>query len=58
MTNYSVVAVTSADQSDIQTKGINILYSQATIVALNGQQFLVNKRVDTALKYRQTTKPM
>ena len=50
LTNYSVVAVTSADQSDIQTKGINILYSQATIVALNGQQFLVNKRVDMAFE--------
>ena len=48
LTNYSVVGVTSSDQSDIQTKGIKVVYPHPTIIAQNGQQFLVNKRVDTA----------
>lgn len=48
LTNYSVVGVTSSDQSDIQTKGFRVAYPHATIIAQNGQQFLVNKRVDTA----------
>lgn len=48
MTNYSVVGVTSADQSDIQTQGFNIVYPHATLIASDGQQFLVNKRVNNA----------
>ena len=48
LTNYSVVAVTSGDQSDIQTSGFRVAYPHATVVALNGQQLLVNKRVDSA----------
>lgn len=48
LTNYSVVGVTSADQSDIQTKGVRVLYPHATLIAQNGQQFLINKRVDAA----------
>lgn len=46
--NYSVVGVTSADQSDIQTTGFKITYPHATIVTLGGQQITVNKRVDMA----------
>lgn len=48
LTNYSVVGVTSGDQSDIKTQGIRVNYSHATLIAQNGQQFLVNKRVDAA----------
>ena len=48
LTNYSVVGVTSGDQSDIQTMGVRALYPYATIIAQNGQQFTVNKRVDAA----------
>ena len=48
LTNYSVVGVTSEDQSDIQTKGFRVFYPHATIIAQNGQQFLVNKRVNAA----------
>ena len=48
LTNYSVVGVTSADQSDIQTSGFRITYPCATIVTLDGQQIAVNKRVDNA----------
>lgn len=48
MTNYSVVGVTSEDQSDIQTQGFNIVYPHATLIASDGQQFLVNKRVNNA----------
>lgn len=48
LTNYSVVGVTSEDQSDIQTSGVRIKYPYATIVAQNGQRFAINKRVDAA----------
>ena len=48
LTNYSVVGVTSDDQSDIQSKGFNVAYDHATIIVLNGQTFLVNKRVDNS----------
>lgn len=48
LTNYSVVGVTSGDQSDIQTQGIRVVYPRATIIAQSGQQFVVNKRVDSA----------
>lgn len=48
LTNYGVVAVTSADQSDIQTQGFRVSYPHATLIAQNGQAFLVNKRVDEA----------
>ena len=48
LTNYSVVGVTSGDQSDIQTKGIRIAYPRATLTAQNGQQFYINKRVAQA----------
>lgn len=48
MTNYSVVGVTSEDQSDIQTQGFNIVYPHATLIASDGQRFLVNKRVNNA----------
>lgn len=47
-TNYSVVGVTSADQSDIQTKGFTVTYPHATLIASDGQQFLINKRVNNA----------
>ena len=48
LTNYSVVGVTSDDQSDIQSLGYRVNYEHATLVAQNGQQFLINKRVDSA----------
>lgn len=47
-TNYSVVGVTSADQSDIQTKGFRVTYPHATLIGSNGQQYTINKRVDSA----------
>lgn len=46
--NYSVVGVTSDDQSDIQSVGHRVIYNHATLTAQNGQQFLINKRVDAA----------
>lgn len=54
LTNYSVVGVTSGDQSDIQTKGFRVVYPHATIIAQNGQQFLINKRVDEAYEIQTT----
>ena len=48
ITNYSVVGVTSEDQSDIQTNGVRIKYPHATIISQNGQRFAVNKRVNEA----------
>lgn len=48
LTNYSVVGVTSGDQSDIQTMGFRVKYPHATLIAQNGQKFLINKRVDNA----------
>ena len=48
ITNYSVVGVTSEDQSDIQTSGARIRYPYATIIAQNGQRIAINKRVDAA----------
>ena len=48
LTNYSVVGVTSGDQSDIQTKGFRVSYPHASLIAKNGQQFAVNKRVNNA----------
>ena len=50
LTNYSVVAVTDQDQSDIQTKGFRVSYPNASIVTLNGAQYAVNKRVDEAFE--------
>lgn len=50
LTNYSVVGVTSGDQSDIQTMGVRIKYPHATIITSNGQQFTVNKRVNEAFE--------
>ena len=46
--NYSVVGVTSEDQSDIQTKGVKSVYPHATLIGSNGQQYTINKRVDSA----------
>lgn len=46
--SYSVVGVTSEDQSDIQSVGYKVTYRHATLTAQNGQQFLINKRVDAA----------
>ena len=47
-TNYSVVGVTSDDQSDIQSQGVRVTYDHAYIITQNGEQFLINKRVDNA----------
>ena len=46
--NYSVVGVTSDDQSDIQMQGVRVIYPHARLIAQNGQQFTVNKRVNEA----------
>ena len=46
--SYSVVGVTSDDQSDIQSIGYRVIYNHAILTAQNGQQFLINKRVDNA----------
>lgn len=48
LVNYSVVGVTSEDQSDIQTTGYRVNYPHATVTTLDGQQILVNKRVNEA----------
>ena len=48
LTNYSVVGVTSDDQSDIQSLGYRVTYDHAYIITQNGEQFLINKRVDNA----------
>lgn len=47
-TNYSVVGVTSDDQSDMQSIGYKVTYDHAYIVAQNGERFLINKRVNSA----------
>lgn len=47
-TSYSVVGVTSDDQSDIQSQGVRVTYDHACIIAQNGEQFYINKRVDSA----------
>lgn len=54
LTNYSVVGVTSADQSDIQTSGFTVTYPHATLVALNGQKIQINKRVNEAYEVQTT----
>lgn len=54
LTNYSVVGVTSGDQSDIQTKGVNVKYPHATLVAQNGETFLINKRVNATYEIQTT----
>ena len=48
LTNYSVIAVTSGEQSDIHTKGFRVSYPHASLITLDGQQILINKRVDEA----------
>ena len=52
--SYSVVGVTSDDQSDIQSIGYRVVYDHATLIAQNGQQFLINKRVDNAYEVQTT----
>lgn len=54
LTNYSVVAVTADEQSDIQTKGYRVSYPNASIVTLSGAQYAVNKRVDNAFSVQST----
>lgn len=46
LNNYSVVGVTSEDQSDIQTIGFRAIYPRASIITLDGQQIAINKRVN------------
>ena len=53
-TNYSVVGVTSEDQSDIQSKSIKVEYPSASIITLSGGQYRVNKRVDKAFEIQTT----
>lgn len=54
LTNYSVVGVTSDDQSDIQSLGYRVTYEHACIVTENGEQILINKRVDAAYEIQTT----
>lgn len=53
-TNYSVVGVTSEDQSDIQTRSARVHYYYASIITLEGQQIPINKRVDNAYEIQTT----
>lgn len=48
VTSYSVVAVTSDDQSDIQTQNVKVTYPKATLITKSGHIYAINKRVDTA----------
>lgn len=48
LTNYSVVGVTSEEQSDIKTNGLDVKYRRATIVTLDGQAIEINKRMNEA----------
>ena len=48
LTNYTVVAVTPLDQSDIESQGYRVTYPMASIITLNGAQYAVNKRVNEA----------
>lgn len=48
LTNYSVVGVTSDDQSDIQSLGYRVEYDHAYIITQEGEQILINKRVGNA----------
>lgn len=48
LTNYTVVGVTSDDQSDIKSQGFRVTYPVASIVTLAGAIYAVNKRVDSA----------
>lgn len=52
ITNYSVVGVTSSDQSDIKSKGLKVTYPKATIVTLEGQVIAINKRVDNVYEVK------
>ena len=52
--SYSVVGVTPDDQSDIQSINHKIAFEHATLTAENGQQFLINKRVDEAYEIQTT----
>lgn len=54
LTNYGVVGVTSADQSDIQTKGFRVSHPYASIIDLKGQRYVINKRVDAAYEVQTT----
>lgn len=49
-TSYSIIGVTSDDQSDIETMSIDVKYPHATIVTKDGQSFRVNKRVERAFE--------
>lgn len=50
LTNYSVVGVTSEDQSDIKTNGCVVKYNHATIITLDGQKINVNKRMNESFE--------
>lgn len=46
LTNYSVIGVTSDDQSDIESSGCRVVYNHASLITLNGQIIEINKRVN------------
>lgn len=50
LTTYEVVGVTSEDQSDIKSKDIRVVCPHALITVLNGTQYYVNKRVNSAVE--------
>ena len=54
LTNYSVVGVTSEDQSDIKMQGFRVSYPQASLVLMDGSQISINKRVDAAYEVQTT----
>ena len=54
ITNYSVIGVTSGEQSDIKSKGIKVTYPHACITTLDGAQYWVNKRVNSAFEVQTT----
>ena len=54
LTNYSVIGVTSADQSDIKTQGFRVAYPRATILTLSGSQIAINKRFQEAFEIQTT----
>lgn len=50
--NYSVVGVTSEDQSDIQSIATRVFYPSATLISSDGQKTAINKRVDVAYEIK------
>ena len=54
ITNYTVVGVTPQDQSDIKSSGFKVEYPHACITTLEGSQYWINKRVNSAYEVQTT----